>query len=147
MKPMTVTRPVAAPPERVFAVLVDLDGAPGRIRGIKRIEKLVDGPTRVGTRWKETRVMFGREATEEMRVTALEPPRRMELDAESCGCRYTSAFELAPEGGGTRLTFRFHAQPVSLAAKLMSPLAGLMSGTMRRCIEQDVEDIARAAEQ
>ncbi len=145
MKSLTVSRLLPAPPERVFALLTDLDGAPGRIRGIKRIEKLVPGPVRVGTRWKETRVMLGREATETMEVTALEPGRRMEVGAQSCGMRYRTVFEVAREGAGTRVSVTFSGEPVTLVAKLMAPLSGMMMGPVRKCVEADLADIEKAA--
>jgi carbon monoxide dehydrogenase subunit G len=145
MKSLTVSRSVPAAPERVFAVLTDLDGAPGRIRNIKSVEKLVPGPTRVGTRWKETRVMFGREATETMWVTALEPGRRMEVGAESCGARYRTVFEVAREGAGSRVSVTFTGEPVTLAARLMAPMFALMAGKMRQCLEDELEDIGKAA--
>ena len=59
-----VTRPV----EDVFAVFTDLHRAAERIRGIERLEVLTDGPVGKGTRFRETRIMFRREATEEHRV-------------------------------------------------------------------------------
>ncbi|MBM3986179.1 MAG: SRPBCC family protein [Planctomycetes bacterium] len=145
MKPLTVSRSVPAPPERVFALLTDLDGAPGRIRNIRSVEKLVPGPLRVGTRWKETRLMFGREASEVMEALALEPGRRMEVGAESCGMRYRTVLEVAREGAGTRVSMTFSGQPVTLAARLMAPLAGLMAGKLRQCLEEDLEDIGKAA--
>jgi uncharacterized protein YndB with AHSA1/START domain len=145
MKSLSVSRLLPAPPERVFALITDLDGAPGRIRGIRSIEKLVPGPLRVGTRWKETRVMFGREHTETLEVTALQPGRLMEVGCESCGVRYRSTFELAREGAGTRVTITMGGEPLTLAAKLMAPMAGLMMGGLRKCLEDDLADIGKAA--
>ena len=146
MQALTVTRTLSAPPERAFELVTDLDGAAGRVRAIKRIEKLVPGPTRVRTRWRETRVMFGREATEEMWVTGFEPCRRFEARAESHGCRYHSVYEFAPEGPGrTRVTLTFGAEPVSFGAKLMAPVAKMFMGSLRKCVEQDFDDLERAA--
>ncbi len=143
---VTVTRTLSAPPERVFTLLTDLDGAVGRIRAIKRLEKLVPGPTRVGTRWRETRVMFGREASEEMWVTKFEPPKRFEAQAESHGCRYLSVYELLPDGPGrTRLTLTFGGEALSFGAKLMTPLARMFMGSVRKCLDEDFDDLEKAA--
>src|SRR5438046_1974470 len=91
---------VAAPPATVFDVFSDLDHAPGRVSGTQRVEKLTPGPVGVGTRFKETRVMFGKEATEEMTFTAFDPGRGYTLGAESCGCRYITDFRFEPDGAG-----------------------------------------------
>ena len=146
MEPITVTRHIAAPPERVEALLTDIEHAADRISGITRVEMLSEGPFRVGTRWRETRVMFGKAATEEMVVTEYVPADRYTVEAESCGSRYRSTFRWEPTAEGTRVSMELGATPVSLLAKLMMPLSGLMTKSVIKCIEQDLSDIARAAE-
>ncbi len=64
---------VAAPPEKVFAMMSDFANAPQRISGISKVEMLTDGAVGVGTKFKETRVMLGKEATETMEVTTFDP--------------------------------------------------------------------------
>ncbi|MGW5075187.1 SRPBCC family protein [Rhodococcus sp. NPDC004095] len=61
-----LTRQVAATPERVWAVLTDLDAAEATLSGVTRVERVEGAGYDVGTRWRETRRMFGKEATEEM---------------------------------------------------------------------------------
>ena len=87
MKPIETSITVAAPPERMFAIFTDLEGAPGRIRGIKKVELLTPGPVRVGTKWRETRVFGKREATEVLEVTEFVPGRTFSVGSSSCGCR------------------------------------------------------------
>ena len=137
---------INALPERVFALASDFATMSERIPAIKRVEMLTDGPVRVGTRFKETRVMFGKEATETMEVTAFDPPRSYNLGANSCGCLYDSRFEVMPNAGGTMVTLSFTATPVSFFAKLMSPLGKLMAGTMRKLFDGDLEAIRKVAE-
>ena len=74
MKPIVVSVDIDVPIDRVFSIATDLQNAPERIGGITKLEVLTDGPFGLGTRWRETRVMFGREATEVMWVTAFDPP-------------------------------------------------------------------------
>jgi len=59
----TLDKHIAAPPMRVFAAASDFRNAPQRIHGIKKVEMLSTGPVGVGTRFKETRVLFKKEAT------------------------------------------------------------------------------------
>jgi len=142
----TVTRTLSAPPDRVYALLTDLDGAAGRVRAILRLEKLTPGPVRVGTRWRETRKMFGREASAEMEMKRLDPPRRIEVICEDDGCTYHAVYELQPEGAGrTRVTRTFTAEATGIRKWLMKPMGALMQGTMRKCIEADFDDLERAA--
>jgi carbon monoxide dehydrogenase subunit G len=146
MKPVTVTRHINAPVDRVEALFTDLEHAADHITGIKRVEMLTEGPFGVGTRWKETRVMFGKEATEEMEITEYVPGDHYVAEAESCGAHYRSVVRYEPSGEGTDVTMEFGAEPISFLAKLMTPLSGLMTKTLVKCIEQDLSDLAQIAE-
>ncbi len=146
MKSVTVTRHINAPIERVYAVFTDLERAAENIQSLERIEMLSDGPFGVGTRWRETRKMFGTEATEVIEITACEPPKRYVAEAESHGTRYLSDWRFKLSGEGTDVTMEFTATSVSRMAKLLSPLSGLMMGTVVKLLETDLADLARAVE-
>lgn len=146
MGELTVTKRVAAPVERVFEVFVDLDRAAERISSIVRLETLTDGPVGVGTRFRETRIMFKREATEEMEFTAFEQGRGYTIECESCGCRYVTVTELEPEGSGTVVHWRLSYKPLTLFAKIMSPLGALMVGPLKKCLERDMDELKVAIE-
>ncbi|MBX3352373.1 MAG: SRPBCC family protein [Phycisphaeraceae bacterium] len=144
---ITVSSHVDAPIERVFEVFTDFPNAASYISAIRRVEMLTPPPVGVGTRFRETRVMMGREATEEMTIAEFEPPRRVTLTAASHGARYTSAFHFAPEGIGTTVTFEFTGQPVSFLAKALSAITmPLMKKTLIKCVAQDMEDARRHVE-
>lgn len=132
--------------ERAFAVCSDLDRIPERIPEIIRIEKLTDGPFGIGTKFRETRKMFGRESTEQFDVTEFAPPERFTMTAISCGVEFHAEYRFTPEGTGTRVDLTITSKAVSFFAKLMSPLAGLMTGTMKKAILKDLESLSKAAE-
>jgi hypothetical protein len=69
-------RLVQAPAERVWEVLTDVAHADQTLSGVEYVELISEGPYRVGTRWRETRRMFGKEATEQLQVTVAEVPTR-----------------------------------------------------------------------
>lgn len=144
MPGFTVSKVIAAPVHETFARFTDLDGLPGRVKGITRVEKLTPGPVGLGTKYKETRIVFRREATETFEFTAFEPGKRYELTANSCGAEYRADHRFTPEGAGTRVDVTFDARAVSFFAKLFSPLARLMMGTMRKCVEGDLDDLERS---
>lgn len=139
-------RKVDAAPEAVFARVSDFANAPRLIPAIVRVEMLTDGPTGVGTRFRETRVMFGREATEEMTVTAFDPPRSYRLGAISCGSRFESEIRVEPDGAGSKLSMSFGAIPQTRIAKiigyLMRPMMKLMA---KKCLK-DLDDIKASIE-
>lgn len=138
---------IDAPPDRVYAIVTDLAGAPDRIGAIESLEVLTDQPFGVGTRFRETRTMFGRRATEEMEVTAVDPGRSYTTEAESCGCRYTCVVSIEPDGGGATLSMSMRAKPLRLAAKVMcAVMAPLMGGVARKAFARDLQDIKAAAE-
>lgn len=141
-------RHIAAPPEALWALVSDLDRWAGTISAIRRVEKLTDGPLGPGTRFRETRVMFGREATEVMTVDDFQPPHRMTFLAESHGSKYFSEIRFEPDAGGTRATIAFRAEPQSVGAKVMGVLMGpMMKGSIIKAFDADLADMQRAVEE
>ena len=147
MQDVEVRRNVAAPVERVWAVTTDLAGSPEVVRGIEAVEVLTPGEFGVGTRWRETRTMFGRSATEEMTVTAVEPQRSYTTEAVRPGVRYVSTVAVAPAGDGSELTLTFGARPTSTVTRVLGAVTGpLGRRAVARALEKDLADLASAAE-
>jgi hypothetical protein len=136
---------VAAPPARAFDVFTDVPGAPGRVSGIRKVEMLTPPPVGVGTRWKETRLMFGREATETMWVAAFEPPKKAVMEADSCGARMTVTFTFEPVATGTKVRVHLATKAVTWLAWFFAPLGCLFAGAARKMMKKDMEELARAA--
>lgn len=146
MAQFTISKHVDAKREEVFAIASDFQNASLNIRGIERLEVLTDGPIGPGTRFRETRVMFGKESTEEMEITTFKPPESYTVESDSCGAHYRAEFRFISDIAGTHLRVTFDTRPVNFLAKLMWPLAMLMTGPMKKCIDADLEDIKVAAE-
>ena len=148
MQDVEVRRHVAAPVQRVWDVATDLAGAAQVIQGIDAVEVLTPGPFGVGTRWRETRTMMGRSATEEMTVTAVEPQRSYTVETTSSGAHYVSTFAFAPSAdGGTDVTTTFGGRPTTTVARVLGALtAPLGRRAVTKALEQDLRDIAEAAE-
>jgi hypothetical protein len=119
---------------------------------ITRIELVAgDAEFGVGTRWRETRTVFGKEATEEMEVIAVEAPSRYVVEAESAGTRYESALAFEPVGDdpdapSTHVTMTFDAVAMSLRAKLLAPLGWLFRGATRKMVQRDLDDMKASLE-
>ncbi|GGY61253.1 SRPBCC family protein [Streptomyces omiyaensis] len=146
---VVVERRVAASPGRVWESITDLPDMPRVLSGVQRVEVLTEGGFGVGTRWRETRRMMGKEATEEMTVTECEPPDRYVTVADSHGMHYASELSLRAEGpDASVLRMAFSATPAGgrgtgLAGRL---LARFGARAVSRALTKDLEDIARAVE-
>jgi hypothetical protein len=146
MAKFALSKRIEASPSAVFAVFSDFANVAGRIKAITKLEVVTPGPIGVGTRFKETRVMFGKECTEEMQITGFEPGQSYEITCQSCGAEYRTLFHFAPDGDGTRVDVEFQTRAISAWAKLMKPLGWMMNGMMKKCVNQDIEDLKKVAE-
>lgn len=146
---VAVERRVAAPPGRVWESITDLPDLPRVLSGVQRVEVLTEGAFGVGTRWRETRKMLGKEATEEMTVTACEPPDRYVTVADSHGMHYVSELSLRADGPDVSvLRMTFSARPAhdrrqNVLARL---LARFGAKAVSKALAKDLDDIARAVE-
>lgn len=144
---VTVSRTVAAPVETVWAVATDLTAAPETLTGVTRVEVLEGEIFGVGTRWRETRTMMGREATEEMVVTAATAPSSYTVEADNHGVHYVSTFAFAPLGADrTEVTMTFAGTPTAPQNPLVKLMGRFGLRMVRKTLEQDLADLARAAE-
>lgn len=149
MRTLEVHRDIAASAETVWNVITEVEGMADTLTGVTRVERVDDGDGfGVGTRWRETRVVMKREATEEMEVTAVDPGRSYTVESDSRGVHYHSVLSVEAAGdGSSRLTMTFGGEPTTTGSKITGALMGpLMTGPMRKMLQQDLDDIAAAAE-
>lgn len=143
MAGFTVSKTIHAPLETVFATLGTSPDGSRRSSGSSCSHQARSG---WGTRFKETRIVFKREATETFEFTAYEPNRRYELTAVSCGAHSRTEFLFSPGGGDTRLHVTFEVTAVSVFARLFALLARLMMETMRKCLVDDLDALRKVVE-
>lgn len=143
---LRIQQQVRATPDRVFQLASDFPNAAEHIAGITKVEMLTDGDVGTGTRFRETRVMFGKEAVEEMEVTEYLAGRSYTLEADSCGSHFCTQMTTEATGGGTLVTLETKITPTTTFAKLMSPMAALMMGPMKTCLQGDLLDLKKTAE-
>ena len=146
---ITMSRETTAAPDRVWAVLTDLDAAAATLSGVTAIEKLTPGPYRVGTRWRETRTMLGRQETQELEVTGVEALGSTRIEAHAGGIDYVTTFDLESLHPGTRLTMTFEGvQPDAGPVRRLvgAALAPLGRRVTNRIMSGDLDDLVAAAE-
>ena len=138
MPSYTATQLIAASPDRVFEVVAHVDNFKEAIPHIVEVEFLTDVTRGVGTRFRETRLMRGREATTELEVTEYVPSERVRLVSDAGGTIWDSVFTLSPDGEGTRLNLTMEARPYRWPARLSVPIIG---GMLRKALQADMDAV------
>ncbi len=132
----TVT--IAAPPERVWDVVVDVERWPERIPTVDSVERLDAGPLAVGSR---TRLEQPRLPTAVWTVTQLTQGSSYTWESSSPGVTVTASHVVEPHPDGSRLT---------LAVAVSGPISGigwLMTRSLtKRYVETEAASIKTAAE-
>ncbi len=137
---------VNAPCSQVFEAFSDFKNAADRVEGIEKIE-LIDGDSiGVGTRFRETRIMFGRPSTEEMEVTEFIPGQRYTVEANTCGSHFQTIFNFKPDGDATVVDVELNTRALTLFAKIMTPIGFLMAGPMKKMFASDIEQLKKYCE-
>ena len=144
---MKVERDVAAPAERVWELITDLDRAAEVVSAIKALERLDDGSEfGVGTRWTETRKMFGRSSTEEMKVTSIDAGRSYTVETDATGAHYTSVMAVEPKGEGSIISMSLEGEATNAVWKIAAVFGKLFEGSTRKALLRDLDEIAAEAE-
>lgn len=135
-----VHRTIAAPADRVFAAVADVGHFSRAVPDIERVEFVSDTRAGLGTRFRETRVMRGREATVELEITEFVPPERVRFLSEAGGVQWDSVFTVTAtaNGEGAHLALVMEATPLTFPARLMMPL---MKGMVRKAIASDMDAV------
>jgi uncharacterized membrane protein len=129
---------IAAPVERVWDLTEDVESWPSITPTMTSVERLDDGPLRVGSR---ARVRQPRQRPTVWTVTVVEPGSQFVWETRVLGLRMIGAHRLQPVATGCRNT---------LTIDLEGPGAGLMGrllgGPIQRAISTENEGFRRAAE-
>ncbi len=139
---------IKAPKEKVWTIISDIENSKDNISAIESIEVL-EQPTEglLGLKWKETRTMFGKQATEIMWITESIENQHYQTRAESHGAIYISRLWVDETDNGTILNMSFNGTPVTFGAKFMSTVLGWMfKNATQKALKKDLEDIKAAAE-
>ena len=117
------------------------------VSAITATEILSDGPIAVGTVFRETRLMWGREASETMTIATLEPPHRYLFTAENHGTSYVTdhTIEASPDGN-SRLTVIFTGKAKTVMAHLLMPLGLLLAGSLKKQLMADLQELKHVIE-
>lgn len=121
MSQFTLTEWINKTPETIFHFSLNPANAPKIIASVTKLEQITPGAVGVGTQFRETRQMNGKEAVAEMTLTAYTPPHSYTMSAEMKGITVAYRYQFLPENGGTRVTLDCQVTATGLR-KLLTPV-------------------------
>ncbi|WP_404452111.1 SRPBCC family protein [Virgibacillus necropolis] len=121
--------------------MLDLDSAKNWMQGLVGIERLDEGPLQVGSQWKETRKMFGKEASEHFEVIELEEPEKIVLRCD--GTKGTMGkgelvftYIISSSDDYTDITLSGEVKGLTGLSKLFGKM---MAGTFKKASAKDLD--------
>lgn len=146
MSTIKVSREIAAPVDKVFALFTDIEHGSAHVSGIKSVEMMTFGEFRLGTKWRETREVLGRLDDAEMEITAFEQNRSYTITHHKAGVRVDTEFTFAPVTTGTLVSIEFALNPQGLPLALLSPLEWAIAGKVKDVLGHDLLDLKNSLE-
>ncbi|WP_175639199.1 SRPBCC family protein [Metabacillus schmidteae] len=138
-----VVRSVQVTKQKAYSALLDLDTAKDWMQGLVKIEKLDEGPLKVGSEWKETRKMFGKEAAELFEVVELKEPDKIVLRCD--GTKGTTGkgefvftYILTSKNNHTEIKLDGEINELTGIAKFFGKL---MAGTFKKACAKDLDSL------
>ncbi len=139
---------IRATREAIWQVITAIDQAQEHIEGIEKVE-ILERPESgiVGLKWRETRTLYGKEATEVMWITEAEENHYYQTRAESHGAVYISRLTITPAADHCILSMSFDSTAQTFGGHVMAVLFSLFfKGSTKKLLQKDLEDIKTAAE-
>lgn len=138
MTQFTATRSINAPIDLVFKTVSDINNFSKAIPDIINVEFLSDVKSGIGTRFRETRLMNGKEAMTELEVTEFVENDRVRMVTDSHGAVWDSVFTVKRVDGHTELTLVMDARPHKFMQKMMIPM---IKGMISKALEKDMDAV------
>jgi len=145
---LSVSVEIEQPAEDIWNVITDFKNCSSYITSINKLE-VIEEPenTLIGFKWKETRMMFGKEAIETMWITDYTENEFYQTRAESHGSIYISKLSISQDGNFSILTMSFAAEAQTLFVKIFSACMGFaIKGSMEKALLKDLNDIKKHLE-
>jgi carbon monoxide dehydrogenase subunit G len=139
-----IQKTIYAPKEKVFETISNIDNFSKAVPHIKEIIYITEQTKGVGTKFSETRVMKGREATTVLEVTDYLENEHIRMLSDSGGTIWDSLFTVESiEDNKTSLTLLMTAKPYKFMSKIITPLIKSM---VAKAIHSDMEAIKEYCE-
>ncbi|MCB0767319.1 MAG: SRPBCC family protein [Flavobacteriales bacterium] len=131
----------------VWAATTDIANLAQLLSTVLRIEVVSRPATGLeGLKWKETRMLFGKEATVEKWITEAKENEYYTTRAEQDGFVFITTNRVSGGDGNVTLTGIHETLPQGFVAKLKSLPMVLFKGVIKKAILQDLNDVKKAVE-
>jgi hypothetical protein len=137
---------INAKKDEVFNAFSDLKNLANNVEAIISIELLTPGEIGIGSKFKETRVMFGKESSETMEITQFSSPDYFKEEAQSNGMHYVTEWRFIGEDNNTTVSIDFSGTPTTLSARILNILFSFMAGGMKKAFLADMADLKKMLE-
>ncbi len=131
----------------VWAATTDVERFAELLSGVQKIE-IIERPAAglVGLKWKETRMLFGKEATVEKWITEAQESAFYATRAEQDGFVFITTNRVSGTDGAVTLTGTHETRPQGFSAKVKALPMVFFKGVIKKAITQDLKDIKVAVE-
>ncbi|WP_077624395.1 SRPBCC family protein [Sediminibacillus massiliensis] len=136
-----VKKSMQVPKQKAYEGLLDLDSAKQWMQGLVRIERLDEGAIDEGSEWKETRKIFGKEATEHFEVQELREPDKIVLRCDGTKGttgkgEYVFTYTLVSTTDQTEVTLDGEINGLTGLSKMFGKM---MAGTFKKACAKDLD--------
>ena len=138
MTQFTAKRTINAPIDLVFKTVADINIFSTVVPDIVKIEFLSEVKSGVGNRFRETRLMKGKEATTELELTEFVENDHVRYVTDSHGTVWDTVMTVKTVDDKTDLTMVMDAIPHKLAQKMMIPM---IKGMISKALEKDMDAV------
>jgi hypothetical protein len=125
MRRVDASLELPAAPQRAFDFVADLANLPRWLSGIVSAELTSQPPVGIGSTAHVVRDLMGQRLAVDLRVTAFEPGRRLQLASEASGIGVDAILELSPNAAGSLARFSMEIRAQNL---FMKPIEGAVAG-------------------
>ena len=138
MTQFTATRSIDAPIDLVFKAVSDINNFSKVVPDIVNVEFLSDVKSGVGTRFRETRLMKGKEAMTELEVTEFVENDHVRMVTDSHRAVWDTVMSVKTVDGKTDLKMVMDAKPHKFMQKMMIPM---IKGMITKALEKDMDSV------
>jgi hypothetical protein len=139
MATLSIVRMIHAPTALVFKTVADPTHFAQAISGVTKIEFLSSTRCGLGTRFRQSRVVNGREMTLDFDVTDYAENERVRIVNEIHGTRWDSVITLTPSNGSTELVMRMDTTTRPFVPRLIMPL--MLRLFIRKAVGKDFDAV------
>jgi uncharacterized protein YndB with AHSA1/START domain len=132
---------IAAPPERVFDYVAEVENNPRWHSYVIESSWLDDGPMRVGRRGRQVSRLLGFRYTVEAEIAEWDPPRRVVWQTIRGDAAVRTACDVVPEGDGARLDLWTEGEFTNPLLRMLSPI---LIASLKRQALADLRRLASA---